>query len=60
MQHEVVSQAGGAVDAHQDALLQRGAEAHRQPVRAGAGPLVGRPPEGDQPAALPEDVGGPS
>lgn len=60
VQHEVVPQAGSTVDADQDALLQGGAEAHGQPVRAGAGPLVGRPHERDEASALPEDVRCPS
>lgn len=56
MQHEVIPEAWGAVDADQDALLQGGAEAHGQPVCAGAGPLVRRPLERDEASALPEDV----
>ena len=60
MQHDVVSEAGRAVDADQDAVLDGAAEAHRQAVRPRAGSLVVGPGVGDQASALPEDVGGAS
>lgn len=55
MEHDVVSQTRSAVDAHQNAILQRGAEAHRQTVHARARPLVSRPVVGDETSAFPED-----
>lgn len=60
MQHEIVSQAGGAVDPDQDAVLQGGAEADGQPVRPGARPLVVRPLERNEASSFAEDVRGPS
>lgn len=58
VQHDVVTQAGGAVHPHQDSVLQGGAESHGEPVGARAWPLVVGPRVGDEPAALPEDEGG--
>ena len=60
VQHDVVSQARGAVDADQDAVLDGAAEPHGQTVRPRAGPIVVGPGVGDQASALPEDVGGAS
>lgn len=57
---EEVTEARGAVDANQDAILHGGAEAHGQAVRARAGPVVGRPGVEDEASALPKDVGGAS
>lgn len=58
MEHDVVAQTRRAVDADQDAVLDGGAEAHRQPVRPRARPLVIGPRVRDQPASFAEDVGG--
>lgn len=59
MQLKVVSEPVGALHPHQDGVLLLRAEAHGQPVGAGAGTLVGGPGERDESAALPEDIGGP-
>lgn len=56
MEHEVVSQARGAVDADEDAIFDGGAEAHSQPVRTGARALVGRPVKGNETPSFPKDV----
>lgn len=56
MEHEVVSQAWGAVDADEDSILDGGAEAHSQPVRTGARALVGRPVKGNDASSFPKDV----
>ncbi len=56
VEHEVVSQAGGAVDADQDAILERGAKAHCQPVRTGARALVGRPVKGYEASSFPKNI----
>lgn len=58
VQHDVVAQAGGAVDADQDPVFDGGAEAHGQPVRPCAWPLIIGPGVGDQAPSLPKDVGG--
>lgn len=58
VQHDVVAQAGGAVDADQDPVFDGGAEAHGQPVRPSAWPLIIGPGVGDQAPSLPKDVGG--
>lgn len=58
MQHDVVAQARCAVDADQDAVLDGGAEAHRQSVRPRARPLVIGPRVRDQSASFAEDVRG--
>lgn len=60
MQHDVVTQARGAVDADQDAIFDGGAEAHGQAVGARARALVVGPRVRDQTSALPKDVGGAS
>lgn len=57
---EEVSEARGAVDAHQNAVLHGCAETHGQAVGACAGPVVGRPGIEDEASALPEDVRGAS
>lgn len=57
VEHEVVSQGRGAVNPHQNAVLQRGAEAHGQPVRARAWPLISRPVKGDKTSPFTEDIG---
>lgn len=58
VEHDVVAQTRRAVDADQDAVLDGGAEAHRQPVRPRARPLVIGPRVRDQPASFAEDVRG--
>lgn len=58
VQHDVVAQARRAVDADQDAVLDGRAEAHRQPVRPRARPLVIGPRVRDQSASFAEDVRG--
>lgn len=60
MEHDVVSQARGAVDTDQDAVLDGGAEAHRQPVCPCARPLVVGPCVCDQTSSFTEDVCGAS
>ena len=60
MEHDVVSQTRGAVDAHQDPVFDGGAEAHRQPVGPRARPLVVGPRVRDQTPSFTEDVGGAS
>lgn len=56
VEHDVVAQARCAVDANQDAVLDGSAEAHRQPVRPRARPLVIGPRVRDQSASFAEDV----
>lgn len=56
MQLEEVTEARSTVDAHQDAVLHSGAEAHSEAVRARAGPVIGRPGVEDETATFPEDV----
>lgn len=58
VEHDVVAQTWGAVDADQDAVFDGRAEAHRQPVRPCARPLVVRPRVRDQPSSFPKDVRG--
>lgn len=53
---EEVTETRSAVDAHQDAILHSGAEAHGKAVRAGAGPIIGRPGVEDEASAFPKDV----
>lgn len=60
VQHEVVTQARGAVNPDQNAVFQGGAEADGQPIRPGARPLIGWPVEGDEAASFAKDVRGPS
>ena len=60
VQHDVIAQTRGAVDADQDAVFDGGAEAHGEPVRPGAGPLVAGPRVRDQAPSFPKDVGGAS
>lgn len=56
VEHEVVSQAGGTVDADQDAILERGAKAHCQPVCTGARALIGWPVKGYDASSLSKDI----
>lgn len=56
MEHEVVTQAWGAVDADEEAILDGGAEAHSQPVRTSARALVGRPVKGNEAPSFSKDV----
>lgn len=58
VEHDVVAQARGAVDAHEDAVFDGGAEAHGQAVRPRARPLVVGPRVRDQAPAFAEDVRG--
>lgn len=58
VEHDVVAQAGGAVNADQDAVFDGGAEAHGQPVCPCAWPLVIGPGVGDQAPSFTEDVRG--
>lgn len=60
MEHDVVSQTRGAVDTDQDAVLDSGAEAHCQPVRPRARPLVVGPGVCDQTSSFTKDVCGAS
>lgn len=60
MEHDVVAQTRGAVDANQNAVLDGCAEAHGQPVRPSARPFVVGPRVCDQPPSFTEDVGGAS
>lgn len=57
MKLEEVTEARSTVNAHQDAILHGGAEAHGQAVRARAGPIVGWPGVQDEAPAFPKDVG---
>lgn len=52
-----VTQARRTVDAHQDPILDSGAEAHGQAVRTCAGSVIGRPGINDEASALAKDVG---
>lgn len=60
MTHDVelqeVSETRGAVHPDQDSVLQMCAEADGQPVRPGAGTVVGRPRVCDQSAVTPKYV----
>lgn len=60
MEHDVVTQTRGAVDADEDAVLDGGAEAHCQPVRPCARPLVIGPRVRDQTPSFTEDIRGAS
>lgn len=60
MEHDVVTQTWGAVNADEDAVLDGRAKAHRQPVRPCARPLVVGPRVRDQTPSFTEDVGGAS
>lgn len=57
VEHDVVTQTWGAVDADQDAIFYGRAEAHGQPVRPGAWPLVIGPRVCDQTPSFAKDVG---
>lgn len=58
VKHDVVTQAGGAINADQNAIFDGGAEAHRQPVCPCARPLVIGPGVCDQPTSFTKDVRG--
>lgn len=58
VEHDVVPQTRGAVDADEDAVLDGRTEAHCQPVRPCAGPLVIRPRVCDQTPSFAKDVCG--
>lgn len=58
VEHDVVTQAGGAVNADKNAVFDGGAETHCQPVRPCARPLVIGPGVCDQPPSFTKDVGG--
>lgn len=60
VEHDVVAQAGGAVNADQDAIFDGGAEAHGQPVCARAWPLIIGPSVRDEAPSFTEDVRGAS
>lgn len=60
MEHDVVPQAWGTVDAYEDGVLDGGAKAHCQPVCPCARPLVVGPCVGDQPSSFAIDIGGAS
>lgn len=60
MEHDVVTQAWGAVNANKDSILYGGAKAHSQPVRPCAWPLVIGPCVSDQASSFAKDVGGAS
>lgn len=60
VQHDVVAEAWGAVDADQDAVGDGGAEAHGQPIRPRARPLIVGPRVGDQTSSFPKDIRGTS
>lgn len=60
VEHDVVTQARGAVDAHEDSVFDGRAEAHRQPVCPRARPLVVGPRVRDQTPSFAKDVGGAS
>lgn len=60
MEHDVVAQTWGAVDADQNPVSDGRAEAHRQPVRPCARPFVVGPRVRDQTPSFTEDVGGSS
>lgn len=60
VEHDVVTQTWGAIDADEDPVLDGGAKAHGQPVRPCARPLVVGPRVCDQTSSFAEDVGGAS
>ena len=60
MEHDVVTQTWGAVDADEDPVFDGRAEAHRQSVRPRAWPLIVGPRVCDQTPSFTEDIGGAS
>lgn len=58
VEHDVVAQARGAVNADQDAIFDGGAEAHGQPVCPCAWPLIIGPSVRDQAPSFTKDVCG--
>lgn len=58
VQHDVVAETRGAVNADEDAVFDGGAEAHCQPVRPCARPLIIRPRVCDQTPSFTKDVCG--
>lgn len=60
VEHDVVAQTRGAVDADQDAVFDGGAEAHCQPVRPCARPLIIGPRVCDQTPSFTKDICGAS
>lgn len=60
VEHDVVTQTWGTVDADEDAVLDGGAKAHCQPVCPRARPLVIGPRVRDQTPSFTKDVGGAS
>lgn len=56
VEHDVVTQTRGTVNADQDAVLDRGAEAHRQSIGPRARPFVVGPRVRDQASSFTEDV----
>lgn len=60
VEHNVVTQTWGTVDADEDAVLDGSAKAHCQPVCPCARPLIIRPCVCDQTPSFTKDVGGSS
>lgn len=60
VEHDVVTQTWGAVDADEDAVFDGGAKAHRQPVRPCAWPLIIGPCVCDQTPSFTKYIGGAS
>lgn len=58
VEHDIVAQARGAVNADQDAVFDGGAEAHGQPVCPCAWPLIIGPSVRDQAPSFAKDVRG--
>lgn len=56
VEHDVVTQTRGTVNADQDAVLNRGAEAHRQSIGPRARSFVVGPRVRDQASSFTEDV----
>lgn len=60
MEHDVVTQTWGAVDADEDAVFDGSAKAHCQPVRPCARSFIIGPRVCDQTPSFTKDVGGAS
>ncbi len=60
VEHDVVTQAWGAVDADEDAVFDGSAKAHRQPVCPCAWPLIIGPRVCDQTPSFTKDICGAS
>lgn len=58
VEHDVVTQTWGAVNADEDAIFDGSAEAHCQPVRPGAWPFIIRPCVCNETPSFTEDVCG--